>query len=110
VIGHEEVVAEFDGPTLNREERKAEGRRVGRDVDAGRHHAAAVAGIDLVQFPIEVEIVDILTVAKRPAIVPALFDNVDLVRRQVISQKVPPHLRDPDLLRFRMDGHEYRVP
>jgi hypothetical protein len=100
----------FRRPAFGRKERKAKRRGVGRDVDVGRYHAAAVAGIDLVQFPIEVEIVDVLAVAKRPTVVPALLDNVDLIRRQVISQEVPSHLRDPDPFRPWMDGHEDRVP
>lgn len=53
---------------------------------------------------------DILPVAERPAVIPALFYDVDFIGGQIVAEQIATHLGDPYLLRLRMNGHEHRVP
>src|SRR3989337_2320641 len=49
-----------------------------------------------VNFLIEISVVNLPTIAKRPTVIFTLFNNVYFIRRQIIPQKVATHFSRPD--------------
>src|SRR3989338_1753289 len=48
-----------------------------------------------VNFLIEINVVNLPTIAKRPTVIFTLFNNVYFIRRQIIPQKVATHFSRP---------------